>query len=138
MISKNKSKESQAERIAQLTKDYEKLLKEQKDRILALRDENQLLQDKLKTFENSRSAIVAAMVGAQKASQEIISASKQEAQSILDKAEQKRKRLEEDANEYRNMLADLSARCDRIGQAIDQELRRTSSRGFGLELVASK
>ena len=138
MISKNKSKESQASQIAQLTKDYEKLLKEQKDRILALRDENQLLQDKLKAFENSRNAIVAAMVNAQKAGQEIISASKEQAQDILDKAEQKRKRLEAGANEYRNMLADLSARCDRIGEAIDQELRRTNSRSFGLELVSNK
>ena len=71
LMKKNKSSELTQE-IQKITQDYEKLAKEQKDRILMLREENRTLNEKLEACQKERDAISSTLVRAEQASQQLI------------------------------------------------------------------
>ena len=83
MIAKRNRQPDPRARLAQLTEDYESLAKEQKDRILALRNENAELLQRLRAYEESESALSAALVKAERTAGEIISAAKDRAEGII-------------------------------------------------------
>ncbi len=136
-INKKNTQADMAEKMKQLTFDYEKVTKEQKDRIVSLREENIELQKKLQSFEDKKLAIAAALMDAEKAGNTIILRAKDHANVILQEAETQRKRSEEKLQEYNLLLEDLSTRCENILKSIDAELG-SCRQPFTLGLVSSK
>ena len=136
LMKKNKSSELTQE-IQKITQDYEKLAKEQKDRILMPREENRTLNEKLEACQKERDAISSTLVRAEQASQQLIDQAKQRSEQIIGDAYRKeaasRKRIEE----HRALLRELAVQCENILTGIENELKRPSSI-FSLEVVNKK
>ncbi len=137
MIAKRNRQPDPRARLAQLTEDYESLAKEQKDRILALRNENAELLQRLRAYEESESALSAALVKAERTAGEIISAAKDRAEGIIAAAREEERKTKDRLKEHTLLLSDLAERCDNIMKNIQNELRRTP-KGFTLELISKK
>ena len=76
-------------RVKEATEEYERITKEQKDRITELREENARLQEQLDELEKSREAIVGALIGARKTADEMVADAKIQADTILQRAEER-------------------------------------------------
>ena len=137
MIAKRNRQPDPRARLAQLTEDYESLAKEQKDRILALRNENAELLQRLRAYEESESALSAALVKAERTAGEIISAAKDRAEGIIAAAREEERKTKDRLKEHTLLLSDLAERCDNIMKNIQNDLRRTP-KGFTLELISKK
>ena len=137
MIAKRNRQPDPRARLAQLTEDYESLAKEQKDRILALRNENAELLQRLRAYEESESALSAALVKAERTAGEIISAAKDRAEGIIAAAREEERKTKDRLKEHTLLLSDLAERCDNIMKNIQNELRR-APKGFTSELISKK
>ena len=137
MIAKRNRQADPRARLAQLTEDYESLAKEQKDRIMALRNENAELLQRLKAYEESESALSAALVKAERTASEIISAARERAEAIMSDAREEERKTKERLKEHTLLLSDLAERCDHIMKNIQNELRK-APKGFTLELINKK
>lgn len=134
---KRKTQPDDSERIRQLTIDYEKVTKEQKERIMALREENQELQKRLQSYEESRHAIAQALLDAERAGRAIIERAKEQAERVTREANEKKRKSEECVQQNTLLLQDLSNRCETILKGIEAELQ-PAPRSFSLGLVSSK
>ncbi len=137
MIAKRNREADPRARLAQLTQDYESLAKEQKERIMALRNENAELLKRLKGYEESESALSAALVKAERTAGEIISAARERAEGIIGEAREEERKTKERLKEHTLLLSDLAERCDNIMKNIQNELRK-APKGFTLELINKK
>ena len=137
MIAKRNRQPDPRARLAQLTEDYESLAKEQKNRILALRNENAELLQRLRAYEESESALSAALVKAERTAGEIISAAKDRAEGIIAAAREEERKTKDRLKEHTLLLSDLAERCDNIMKNIQNALRR-APKGFTLELISKK
>lgn len=137
MIAKRNRQPDPRSRLAQLTEDYEALAKEQKDRIMALRNENMELNQRLAAYEQSEAALSAALVKAEHTASEIISAARERAEGIIGEARDEEKKTKERLKEHTLLLADLAERCDNIMKNIQSELKK-APKGFTLELISRK
>lgn len=124
-------------RLAQLTEDYENLAKEQKERILTLRNENAALSQRLKAYEEKEAALSAALVNAERAASQIINAARERAEGIIGEAREEERKTKERLREHTLLLSDLADRCDNIMKNIHNELRK-APKGFCLELINKK
>ena len=107
-----------------IRKEYESVIKSQKERITQLRDDNAALAQKIAEFENCKSEMVNALVEAQKRSAEIIREANTRAEQIIKDAEHERAVAEKTAFLYRSSLKELENRSEKILLAIQRELSR--------------
>lgn len=128
----NKSEEYTIQ-IKKLTSDYEKITCEQKERIMALRDQNRALQKRLLKAEQDKEAVSLALIRAESASKAIIESAKKRADQIVTNARQKEDTSYTKLQEHKRALHELASRCDNIKSAIAHELSRPSN-AFLLEL----
>ena len=84
--------------IQQLTQDYEKLAKEQKERILALREQNRTLNAQLEACLQEKTAVANTLIHAEQAGRQLIEDAKQRSDNCSAKLIEKRQPL---ANAYR-------------------------------------
>ena len=73
--------------------DYERCLKEQKDRIFRLREENKELSLMLEKYKSSERYIIGAITKAEETAQSIIGGAEREARGKLEKAEREQKQI---------------------------------------------
>ena len=73
--------------------DYEKCLKEQKERILKLRDENKDLTTMLDQYKHNEKLIVGAMTRAEETAQSIVNAAEKKARERLARVEDEEKQI---------------------------------------------
>lgn len=109
-------------RIKEATEEYERITKEQKDRIMELREENSRLMEKLEEMERSKEAIVGALVGARKTADEMIADAKIQAEVIVQRAEERSAAREQSVKAYIEKLLTLRDSAERIMKQIDAEL----------------
>ena len=109
-------------RVKEATEEYERITKEQKDRITELREENARLQEQLDELEKSREAIVGALIGARKTADEMVADAKIQADIILQRAEERCAAREQSIKAHIEKLLALRDSCERIMKQIDAEL----------------
>ncbi len=121
------------ETLSQNIADYEQVIKDQRKRIIDLREENSELKRKVLELEQERSSIAAAMVAAEQSKARIIAEAEKRAERIITAAEADRKKSELAVKYYCNSLHDLEVRCGRILDGITRELSKTE--GSSLRLI---
>lgn len=109
-------------RVKEATEEYERITKEQKERIVELRDENAKLREQLDELEKSREAIVGALIGARKTADEMVADAKIQADTILQRAEERCAAREQSIKTHIEKLLALRDSCERIMKQIDCEL----------------
>lgn len=107
--------------------EYECLIKEQKDRILSLRDENRELREQLEEFKRKADSISSAIVNAELTAAGIINASKKQAMDILREADARIAAKEQAIDDLNAMLADMLSRMELISRAARSELERNGT-----------
>jgi len=137
MSLKRKTAAELAEEIQRITEEYEKLAKEQKDRILLLRDENRSLVQQLKQANEEKAAIAAALIRAERTSLQIIEEAKNRSEGILADARRKESFTKQRIKEGSALLEELAERCESISKCIDVELEKTRGK-FYFELISKK
>lgn len=114
--------DKQALQISRIKEDYESVIREQKERILALRDQNTILAKRVADLEGDHAAISGALITAQQTADQIIAQAKTQAGHILAQAMNQCEQEQKTHVYYTNALQDLEKRCERILSAIAQEL----------------
>lgn len=112
--------------------DYEQIIKEQRRRIIDLRDENLSLKSRITKLEQERNNIAAAIIAAEQSKARILSEAKQHADKIIAAAESDRKKSELSVKYYCNSLRDLETRCERILDGISRELNKAEAANLRL------
>ncbi len=109
----------------QKARDYEQVIKEQRERIITLRDENSLLKKDLDELKTKKEEISRAILSAEKSKTLIIEEAKKRAEQILLAAKNDAKQNEQSVRYYCNSLYELEVRCERILEGISRELKKT-------------
>lgn len=135
-MKQNKSA-SLTQEIQRITQDYEKLAKEQKERILALREENRALSEKLENCLKEKGAIATALVRAEQTGQQLIGQAKKRSEQILSEAYKKEDASRRRIEEHRALLRTLAVQCENILTSIENELGHPAG-GFSLEVINKK
>ena len=104
--------------------EYESVIKNQKERITQLREDNAVLAKKISELENCKSEMVNALIEAQKRSAEIIRDAHIRAEEIVKDAEHERSVAEKTAFLYHSSLKELESRSEKILLSIRKELSR--------------
>ena len=107
--------------------EYEKVIREQKERIVVMRDENRALQKKIDDYRSKEQVIAAAMINAERASGEVIKNAKRAAGQIMHDAEEHALRQESMVNSYTAQLKELDKCCEAILCSIRQHLDKSQS-----------
>lgn len=128
------TKQELDKQIQAVREEYEAITKEQKDRILALREEKNQLAEQLETYAKNRDLIASALLQAERAAEETIAHAKAKASAILEDAEKNRRKAVQNMEYYNALLEDLGVRCENILDCIQKELA-PSMPGKGLGLV---
>ena len=102
--------------------DYETVIREQKNRIMKLREDNAELAQKVSDYEKYGDEMARALLDARQKAGEIISDAKKQADSILRQAEEQAARSEKNIEYYRSSLKELEKRSERIFNFIRSEL----------------
>lgn len=110
--------------IESIKKEYEETGASQKDRILALRNENASLKSELSDLEEKKSMLLTALISAQKSSKEIIEAAKHQAVSIVEAAEAREREIEKTIESHTKSLDELKVHCETILKSIDLEIAK--------------
>ena len=104
MTAKRNRQPDPRERLAQLTEDYENLAKEQKERILTLRNENAALNQRLKAYEEKEAALSAALVNAERTAAQIINSARERAEGIIGEAREEERKTKERLRQHTLLL----------------------------------
>jgi len=123
--------------IQQLTQDYEKLAKEQKERILALREQNRTLNAQLEACLQEKTAVANTLIHAEHAGRQLIEDAKQRSDQLLSEAYRKEAASRKRIQTHRSMLEELAHSCEQILTNIEAELKQSSS-VFTLDLSENK
>ncbi len=125
------------EEIKKITADYEEVAREQKERIIALREENHVLAEKLQACEKQKETIAAALIRGEQVRQAIIEAANRKSEKILGEARRNEELAERKIAEHHAELKYLRDKCERILRYMDDEMVKNKS-SFTLELVSKK
>ncbi len=98
--------------------DYEECLKEQRDRIMAMRDEVRELKLQLKTFKENEQYIVGAIARAEETAKSILLEAKAQAADIVVKARNEEKQISIAATGCFQKLCRLKAASEEICRAV--------------------
>ena len=109
----------------QKARDYEQVIKEQRERIITLRDDTSLLKKDLAELKTKKEEISRAILSAEKSKTLIIEEAKKRAEQILLAAKNDAKQNEQSVRYYCNSLYELEVRCERILEGISRELKKT-------------
>ena len=128
MFTRKKKPSALTEEIQKITDDYEKLAKEQKDRILALREENRQLHTRLDACLQEKEAIASTLLRAEQ--------TKQRCEQLLSEAHRKEENSQKRIEAHQSTLRELAVQCENILNGIESELKHPA--GFPLELITKK
>ncbi len=137
MLRTKKTARDLMEEIRQITEEYEKLAKEQKERILSLREENHDLAARLKQAEAQKAAVAAALIRAEWSSLQIVDDAKNRANRILSDAQKKELSAKQRVCEHNVLLGELAVQCERILKGIERELEKSKGK-LPFELLSQK
>jgi cell division septum initiation protein DivIVA len=113
--------------------DYEQCLKEQKDRIITLRDENRELNNQLVQFRQNEQYIIGAITRAEETAQTIIAEAQNQAKIIVQKAKSEEKLMKTAVEGCYQKLCRLKSASEEIYRAVtkavgeQEELEKTAS-----------
>ncbi len=113
--------------------DYEQCLKEQKDRIITLRDENRELKTKFLKYQDNEKYILGAFKRAEETAQTIITEARNQAKSIVQKAKSEEVLIKTAADGCYKKLCKLKSASEDIYRAAakavgeQEELEKASS-----------
>ena len=136
MFTRKKKPSALTEEIQKITDDYEKLAKEQKDRILALREENRQLHTRLDACLQEKEAIASTLLRAEQTSQQLLEQTKQRCEQLLSGAHRKEENSQKRIEAHQSTLRELAVQCENILNGIESELKHPA--GFPLELITKK
>lgn len=102
--------------------EYEKIISEQKKRIIALREEKKELEQKLSFIEAQKSLISEALVDARRTSDTTIRDARRAAAQIVSDATGRARREENAVNDCQRRLRELDACCEHILLSIRKQL----------------
>ena len=113
--------------------DYEECLKEQKDRIMTLRDENHQLKNQLVKYQQNEQYIIGAFKRAEETAQTIIAEAQNQAKGIVQKAKNEQMLLKTAVEGCYQKLCRLKSASEDVYRAAakavgeQEELEKTSS-----------
>lgn len=113
---------AESKRIEALRTDYESVIKNQKERILQLREENAELNKTVSELESRKTDMVNALMDARAKSEEILRDAQARAKQILKEAEEEKLNAQKLTFLYQSSLKDLENRSQRILRSIQKEL----------------
>ena len=131
MFTRKKKPSALTEEIQKITDDYERLAKEQKDRILALREENRQLHTRLDACLQEKEAIASTLLRAEQTSQQLLEQTKQRCEQLLSEAHRKEENSQKRIEAHQSTLRELAVQCENILNGIEAELKHPA--GFPLE-----
>lgn len=106
--------------LKKVRKDYENCLKEQKDRIIALRDENKEMVTKIEKYKSNEQYIINAITNAEATAQSIIAQAEQKARQRLAKVQSEEKQIKLAVNGCYNRLQKLRRASESIYHAVSK------------------
>ena len=112
------------DKLLQNNAEYEQVIRDQRKRIIDLRDENHVLKSRVEELEQERKSVADAMLLAQHSRERILADARDRAEKILAAAENSRKKNELAVKYYCSSLKDLETRCANILEGISRELNR--------------
>ncbi len=112
------------DKLLQNNAEYEQVIRDQRKRIIDLRDENHVLKCRVEELEQERKSVADAMLLAQHSRERILADARDRAEKILAAAETSRKKNELAVKYYCSSLKDLETRCANILEGISRELNR--------------
>ena len=112
------------------------MAKEQKDRILALREENRQLHTRLDACLQEKEAIASTLLRAEQTSQQLLEQTKQRCEQLLSEAHRKEENSQKRIEAHQSTLRELAVQCENILNGIESELKHPA--GFPLELITKK
>lgn len=115
--------------------DYESIIKEQKERIMSLREENDKLKQSLKEFKEKNDSIVAALVTAQQVSEQITAHAKRSSADIQRAAAEQLAKKQQAVAFYDEQLHQLRNTCFSILSQIDNELENGAFEKKDLQML---
>lgn len=92
------------ELLLKVRNDYEKCLREQKNRIMALRDENREMQTKIEKYKANEIYIIDTIAQAEEAAESIVGEATKKAREIIETAQ----------TEDRKLRSDVEVNCQRL------------------------
>lgn len=98
--------------------DYEKCLKEQKDRLIELREENREIQSIIAKYKDNEKYIIEAISKAEETADSIINEAQEKAKSIIDAAEKEEKQLRTDVEISCQRLYKLKVASEAIFRSV--------------------
>ncbi len=118
--------------LLKVREDYEQCLKNQKERIIILRDENREMAAKLAAYRNNELHILKAITHAEETAQGIIMQAKINAERCLEKARSEALSIKVAAECYYRRLCSLKRASESIHKAFDQVINeeQTNVRQF--------
>ena len=113
---------AESRKIEEMRTDYESVIRNQKERILQLREDNAELCKTISEYESRKTDMVNALMDARAKSEEILRDAQASADKIRKEAEQEKLHAQNTILLYQNSLRDLETRSQRILQSIQKEL----------------
>ncbi len=110
--------------ISEMKSDYETVIRDQKNRILKLREDNAELAKKLSEYEKYSDEIANTLLDARFKASEIVSDAKKQADSMLKSAAEQKNNSDKAVKYYKCSLKELEQRSERILTFIQNELSR--------------
>jgi cell division septum initiation protein DivIVA len=98
--------------------DYEKCLKEQKNRIITLREENKELKETVGEYKNNERCIITAITKAEETAQSILREAEQKAQTIIEGAHAEEEQIKTEVKECYQRLCKLKRASEAILRAV--------------------
>ena len=115
--------------------DYESIIKEQKERIMSLREENDMLKEGLREYKEKNDSIVAALVTAQQVSEQITAHAKRSSADIQRAAAEQLAKKQQAVAFYDEQLHQLRNTCFGILTQIDNELEAGAHEKKDLQML---
>ncbi|MFA5675673.1 MAG: DivIVA domain-containing protein [Christensenellales bacterium] len=118
--------------LQKVREDYEQCLKNQKERILLLRDENKDMAGMLEAYKRNEQNILSAITHAEEKAQSIIRQAKEKAALCLENAQREAQSIRSSAECYYQRLCSLKKASETIHKAFDKVINeeRTNVRPF--------
>ena len=90
-----------------LEKEYEKEIKDSRDRLFSLREENRILKEQLEDFKTNEKYIAGVMLSAKKAAEQIIADAEFEANKKIFSVQEEERQLQTLISRYTNELVEI-------------------------------
>ena len=113
-------------KLSAIKTDYVTVIREQKNRILKLREDNSELSKKVSEYEHYSKEMANALMDARFKAEEIINDAKIQAEEIIKRANEQQLKSDKTIKYYNNSLKELELRSERILNFIKNELSKES------------